>query len=119
MTALIDCSRSRLFTHVGTSPLPLKDLKNSTYARPQRSLSRKGSLSCRTCYDMGRRFLRTHSKERLVTSYNKSAVSGDKSGVSGDMSEVSGDKSEFSREKSVHSVTLDRFRKLHLISGVS
>jgi hypothetical protein len=51
-----------LFTHMETSPLPVKGCK--IYARRSAPLSRGESLSCYTYCDTGLRFFRLHMKDR-------------------------------------------------------
>jgi hypothetical protein len=56
------------FTHMETSPLPVKGCKIYAYARRSGPLSREGSLSCHTCCDTGPRFFQSHPKDRPIQS---------------------------------------------------
>jgi hypothetical protein len=65
---IIHCftSRSRIFTYMETSPLPVKGYKMWPMLGTQGlwlSLSREGSLSCHTCCDTGPRFFWSHPKD--------------------------------------------------------
>ena len=58
------------------SPLLVKGCKKLSLSSTLWPLSRKGFLSCQTCYDTGPRFLRLHPKDRpnLAAFYKKQGV---------------------------------------------
>ena len=53
------------FSHIWTSPLPVKGCKIQSSARCLLPLSRTASLSSFTCWDIGPRFRRSHPKDCL------------------------------------------------------
>ena len=58
-------SRLKIFYSYNGVTIDGEDLDNLGYARHLRTLSREGSLSCHTCYDMGPRF--TQSRPKVIT----------------------------------------------------
>ena len=64
------------FTHMETSPLPLKVFKSLTYARHSWPLSSEGSLACHTYYDKGHPFTMVISEHPYTHTCYRAFVSG-------------------------------------------
>jgi hypothetical protein len=56
------------FTHIETSPLPVKGCKIYAYAWRSGPLSREGFLSCHTCCDTGLRIFCSYPKDCTIQS---------------------------------------------------